>query len=196
MGKQKLKGVAIPSEHEVDENLLYEEVSAEEVDAMIAQSEEEESQPAKKPSKPKTKKVQKVKEVEVEEVEEDEEDEEEETNVQKVEEIEVMKTKQDFLDEAKAYLGSVASFLSSFQYEQNLNRLSTQYNIPKQQIAQGFLTRIFAVISDVFGIVIETVRYSVKTVVNFISQALQSGTDLICNFALSLSRILTFNQGR
>ena len=107
-----------------------------------------------------------------------------------------MKSKQEFLDEAKAYLGNVVSFLSSFQYEQNLNRLSAQYNVPKQQIAQGFLSRIFAVISDVFGIVIETVRYSVKTVVNFISQALQAGTDLICNLALSLSRILTFNQGR
>ena len=194
MSKEKLKGVVVSTEPKIDESSFIEEVSVEELNTLIAQSEE--PQPVKKPIKPKAKKVE---EVEVEEVEEVEEDEVEEpvknTKVQEGE-VELMKSKQEFLDEAKAYLGNVVSFLSSFQYEQNLNRLSAQYNVPKQQIAQGFLSRIFAVISDVFGIVIETVRYSVKTVVNFISQALQAGTDLICNLALSLSRILTFNQGR
>lgn len=202
MAKEKLKGVVVSSEPNFDESSFIEEVSVEELNTLIAQSEE--PQPVKKPIKPKAKKVEEVEveeveEVEVEEVEEeDDEDDEEPVKNTKVQEgeVELMKSKQEFLDEAKAYLGNVVSFLSSFQYEQNLNRLSAQYNVPKQQIAQGFLSRIFAVISDVFGIVIETVRYSVKTVVNFISQALQAGTDLICNLALSLSRILTFNQGR
>ncbi|MBQ8994140.1 MAG: hypothetical protein IJ085_08525 [Turicibacter sp.] len=197
MAKEKLKGVVVSTEPKIDESSFIEEVSVEELNTIIAQSEE--PQPVKKPIKPKAKKVEEVEVEEVEEVEDyEEEDDEEPVKNTKVQEgeVELMKSKQEFLDEAKAYLGNVVSFLSSFQYEQNLNRLSAQYNVPKQQIAQGFLSRIFAVISDVFGIVIETVRYSVKTVVNFISQALQAGTDLICNLALSLSRILTFNQGR
>ena len=208
MSKEKLKGVVVSTEPKIDESSFIEEVSVEELNTIIAQSEE--SQPVKKPIKPKAKKVEEVEVEEVEDYEEDdeedyeeeddEEDDEDEEPVKNTKvqegEVELMKSKQEFLDEAKAYLGNVVSFLSSFQYEQNLNRLSAQYNVPKQQIAQGFLSRIFAVISDVFGIVIETVRYSVKTVVNFISQALQAGTDLICNLALSLSRILTFNQGR
>ena len=197
MAKEKLKGVVVSSEPNFDESSFIEEVSVEELNTIIAQSEE--PQPVKKPIKPKAKKVEEVEVEEVEEVEDyEEEDDEEPVKNTKVQEgeVELVKSKQEFLDEAKAYLGNVVSFLSSFQYEQNLNRLSAQYNVPKQQIAQGFLSRIFAVISDVFGIVIETVRYSVKTVVNFISQALQAGTDLICNLALSLSRILTFNQGR
>ena len=198
MSKEKLKGVVVSTEPKIDESSFIEEVSVEELNTIIAQSEE--SQPVKKPIKPKAKKVEEVEVEEVEDYEEDdEEDDEDEEPVKNTKvqegEVELMKSKQEFLDEAKAYLGNVVSFLSSFQYEQNLNRLSAQYNVPKQQIAQGFLSRIFAVISDVFGIVIETVRYSVKTVVNFISQALQAGTDLICNLALSLSRILTFNQG-
>ena len=197
MSKEKLKGVVVSTEPKIDESSFIEEVSVEELNTIIAQSEE--PQPVKKPIKPKAKKVEEVEVEEVEEVEDyEEEDDEEPVKNTKVQEgeVELVKSKQEFLDEAKAYLGNVVSFLSSFQYEQNLNRLSAQYNVPKQQIAQGFLSRIFAVISDVFGIVIETVRYSVKTVVNFISQALQAGTDLICNLALSLSRILTFNQGR
>ena len=54
---------------------------------------------------------------------------------------------------------------------------------------------MFGVISDVFGIVVETARYTLKTIIGFISYALHTGTDLICNLALGLGRILTFNQG-
>ena len=54
---------------------------------------------------------------------------------------------------------------------------------------------MFGVISDVFGVVIETARYTLKTIIGFISYALHTGTDLICNLALGLGRILTLNQG-
>ena len=54
---------------------------------------------------------------------------------------------------------------------------------------------MFGVISDVFGIVVETARYTLKTIIGFISYALHTGTDLICNLALGLGRILTLNQG-
>lgn len=103
--------------------------------------------------------------------------------------------KQQMLDDAKSFLNQFIGFISSHQYSDEVQRLAVKYNIPEKQLAQGFLTRMFGVISDVFGIVVETARYTLKTIIGFISYALHTGTDLICNLALGLGRILTLNQG-
>ena len=177
----KLKAKAVPTEPEVDPNLSIEEVSTEEIASYLATSEQIEPQPQQieleqiEPVQPQP--TQAIPQVA--------------TVVQK----ESTGEKQQVLDDAKTFLNQFISFISSHQYDDELNRLAIKYNIPKKRLSQSFLARMFGVISDVFGVVIETARYTLKTIIGFISYVLHTGTDLICNLALGLGRILTLNQG-
>lgn len=163
----KIKGTAISEDSMIDESLSSEDVSQEEIAAFLAQASKED------------------------------------TNSVVVEAVEAVEkenpaslpTKQSKLDEAKIFLNQFMTYLSSHQYEDDLTRLAIKYNVPKKRLATGFISRVFGVISDVFGVVVETTRYTIKTVIGFIAYLLQTGTDLICNFALGIGRIFTFNQG-
>lgn len=169
----KVKGKAVPTEPEIDPSLLVEEVSTEEIASYLATSEPTEPVQVAEPAQ----KVQPQPQVA--------------TVVQQGSTPE----KQQVLDDAKSFLNQFIGFISSHQYSDEVQRLAVKYNIPEKQLAQGFLTRMFGVISNVFGIVVETARYTLKTIIGFISYALHTGTDLICNLALGLGRILTLNQG-
>lgn len=86
------------------------------------------------------------------------------------------------------------SYLKSNRYQEKLTELSAEYNIPKPRLAKHFLGKMFAMIADLTGIVIETTRYTLQTVIQIISGLLTTSVNLICNLANSLCRILTFNQ--
>lgn len=181
----KVKGKAISEDVLVEDTLLTEVVSQEEVAAFLAQSSTENQEPV----------TVMVNETVEEETSTSSTTEETSAASSTTEETSAAPSKQLKLDDAKIFLHQFMTYLSSHQYENDLTQLAIQYNIPKKRLAQNFIGRIFGVISDVFGVVVETTRYTVKTIIGFIAYLLQTGTDLICNFALGIGRIFTFNQG-
>lgn len=181
----KVKGKAISEDLLVEDTLLTEVVSQEEVAAFLAQSSTENQEPV----------TVMVNETVEEETSTSSTTEETSAASSTTEETSAASSKQLKLDDAKIFLHQFMTYLSSHQYENDLTQLAIQYNIPKKRLAQNFIGRIFGVISDVFGVVVETTRYTVKTIIGFVAYLLQTGTDLICNFALGIGRIFTFNQG-
>lgn len=181
----KVKGKAISEDLLVEDTLLTEVVSQEEVAAFLAQSSTENQEPV----------TVMVNETVEEETSTSSTTEETSAAPSTTEETSAASSKQLKLDDAKIFLHQFMTYLSSHQYENDLTQLAIQYNIPKKRLAQNFIGRIFGVISDVFGVVVETTRYTVKTIIGFVAYLLQTGTDLICNFALGIGRIFTFNQG-
>ena len=191
----KVKGKAISEDLLVEDTLLTEVVSQEEVAAFLAQSSTENQEPVTVMVNETVEEETSATSSTTEETSTSSTTEETSAAPSTTEETSAASSKQLKLDDAKIFLHQFMTYLSSHQYENDLTQLAIQYNIPKKRLAQNFIGRIFGVISDVFGVVVETTRYTVKTIIGFIAYLLQTGTDLICNFALGIGRIFTFNQG-
>ena len=94
----------------------------------------------------------------------------------------------------KSIFKRFADYVSSKNFENDLNEKSEKYKIPKKQLAKNFFLKVLGIIGDVLGIVIGTVCNIVDTAVTLLSTLLHTAVTAVNRVANGIASAITLNQ--
>lgn len=93
------------------------------------------------------------------------------------------KTIKDFMD-----------YIKSDKFKSDVHTTAQKYRLPEREVANNFITKVLGTISDLCGIVVNTVRNTAHTLIDLLSAVLNGAVDVICNVANSIVRLVTLNR--
>lgn len=106
------------------------------------------------------------------------------------EEASVFKNEQ----EAKAFIGGFFDFLKGGDFQEKVEAMAKDTQLPKKIIAKNFAGKVLGTIADIFGLCVDTISDTVTTLINILARVLISGIELIMRVAKRLIAIITFNK--
>lgn len=95
---------------------------------------------------------------------------------------------------AKGWFRSFMRYVSSPQFENDVNAKAQKYHVPPKQVAKNFFLKVLGILGDVLGIVINTVGNVADIFINVLSTIAHGVVDVVVKAGNALARVVSFNQ--
>ncbi len=95
---------------------------------------------------------------------------------------------------SKGFFKSFMNYIKSDKFEDDVNRNAEKYNLPPKQVAKNFFCKVLATISDILGVVVNTVGNILHTVVDVLAVVANGAIDILVKAGNALARLISGNH--
>ena len=97
-------------------------------------------------------------------------------------------------NEASSIFKKIGSYFNSANFKKDIEKTAMEYHIPPKQLAKNFFLKIFGIVGDILGIVVNTACSVAHTIATIFNSLLHSAIDVVGKVANTIVSVVTLNQ--
>lgn len=95
---------------------------------------------------------------------------------------------------SKGFISTFMNFIQSTRFYKKIQQTATNRRVSQKSVAKNFFTHVLGTIGDIGEIIFNTLEDLILGVLGILTNILVAGTQLICNTARGLLRVVTLNN--